>query len=90
MRRDFRKYQILNFIARVGEATSKEIFEAILSPPKNHSTLTNHLLHYWKRGLLKRKTIKGEIFYSLTEKGLERLRYFKYVKFKNVPAKNFS
>jgi len=80
MRRDFRKFQILDFLARVGEATAKEVYEAIPSPPKNPSTLTNHLTHYCKSGLLKKR------FYSLTERGQERLRYFRYVKFKNIPA----
>ena len=86
MRRDFRKFQILDFLARVGEATAKEVYEAIPSPPKNPSTLTNHLTHYCKSGLLKKRFFRGKALYSLTEKGQERLWYFRYVKFKEISA----
>jgi len=48
------------------------------------STLATHLSHYWKSDLLKKKVFKGRIVYSLSARGLERYRYFKSIKFKEV------
>jgi len=88
MRRDFRKYQVLEYLFRVGEATAKEIYDGI-SPSSKFHTLTTHLNHYWKSGLLEKRHLKGKTLYSLTKKGLERLNYFRFVKFKGIPALTF-
>jgi|GEM_PF-2323092 DNA-binding PadR family transcriptional regulator len=87
MRKDFRKYQVLEFLDRGGEATAREIYDGI-SPPSKLHTLTTHLNRYWKNGLLEKRHLKGKTLYSLTRKGLERLNYFRRVKFKDIQPLN--
>lgn len=72
MQRNERKAKILELLDGTGEATAMEVAQELSITPINASRL---LGHYFRQGLLKRRTINkfGEQCYEITEKGRVRL-----------------
>jgi len=73
-----RKIQVLEYLSKVGEATAKDIYNAI-DDGIGFSSLCTSLSKYYSSGLLSRRRVNGVYVYSLTSRGVERLRYLKFV-----------
>lgn len=67
------KRQVLAAVRTLGEVTAWDIGLVTQRTPENSSML---LLHYHRQGLLSRRKLHGKTKgYSLTERGLERLKW---------------
>jgi len=74
----YRRAKILDAVDRLGEATADDVHK-LFGGELSKSLVWTLMRNYWHRSLLRRRKGMGKYVYALTDRGRQRLKYYRRI-----------